>query len=134
MNRQYSWVLRRILFKHLKSEAEEFARDKEKTRSLIARAIEKANKNKDKLKEIWNDLTALIRLMRAWAKGEYKDISWKTITFIIVAIIYFVNPFDVVPDLFPLLGFADDAAVIGFVITSIRKDIQQFLEWEEKRK
>jgi uncharacterized membrane protein YkvA (DUF1232 family) len=34
---------------------------------------------------------------------------------IIGALIYFIDPFDLVPDVIPFVGFLDDMAVIGFV-------------------
>ena len=48
----------------------------------------------------------------------------------IAAILYFVNPLDVIPDLLPAFGFLDDAGVLAFVLQSIRKDIDRFLDWE----
>lgn len=32
---------------------------------------------------------------------------------IVAALLYFINPFDVVPDLTPILGFMDDAGVVA---------------------
>jgi uncharacterized membrane protein YkvA (DUF1232 family) len=34
---------------------------------------------------------------------------------IVGALLYFINPFDLVPDITPLLGFLDDVSVIGLV-------------------
>ena len=34
---------------------------------------------------------------------------------IIGALLYFINPFDLIPDITPLLGFIDDMGVIGLV-------------------
>lgn len=34
---------------------------------------------------------------------------------IIGALLYFINPFDLVPDITPLVGFLDDMSVIGLV-------------------
>lgn len=45
---------------------------------------------------------------------------------LIAALAYFVVPFDIAPDMLPLLGFADDAAVLGtamkLVLESIRPE------------
>ena len=77
------------------------------------------------------DLQALLRLTKAWLKSEYTQTPWQTIVFAIAGIIYFVNPFDIVPDFIPGAGYLDDATVIGFVIKSIRREIKQFLDWEK---
>ena len=39
---------------------------------------------------------------------------------LLAALAYFVLPFDAVPDLIPLLGFGDDAAVIAAAIAAVR--------------
>jgi len=46
------------------------------------------------------------------------------------AIIYFVNPADVIPDVIPLVGYVDDAAVIAWVVAAIRADLDAFRRWE----
>lgn len=40
------------------------------------------------------------------------------------AIVYFIAPDDLVPDYIPLLGFADDAAVLGMAIKLMSKHIK----------
>ena len=48
---------------------------------------------------------------------------------VIAAIIYFVSPIDLIPDMLPG-GFIDDAMVIGFIIAQIKSDLDNFLTWE----
>lgn len=117
-------------FESAKRKAELYAGDNKKTKKLIQDAFDKAKKNKRNLSKVWNELQALIRLIKAWLSGKYKT-PWKTILFSIAALIYFVNPLDFLPDFIPLFGFLDDASVIAFVINSIRTDIQKFLDWEQ---
>ncbi len=119
-------------FENARNKAEEFAQDKEKTGHLLDEALKKAARNKNVLENIWVDLQALIRLTKCWLKNEYTQTPWQTIVFAIAGIIYFVNPFDIMPDFIPGAGYLDDATVIGFVIRSVKRDIQQFLEWETK--
>jgi uncharacterized membrane protein YkvA (DUF1232 family) len=132
--RRYPTEEERKQFGRDKRRAKEYVNDKQKAAQLIREAIEKANRNKGPLKKLWNKLTTLFRLMKAWAKGEYKEVSTKTILLVIAAIIYFVNPFDVVPDFITGVGFVDDAAVIFFVVTSIQDDLDKFLKWERSKK
>lgn len=114
--------------------AKKYATDKEKTAQLLDEAIVKAERNKGDLKKVWEGLLALFRLIRAWLKGEYPQVLWRTIVLVIAAIIYLVNPFDAIPDFIPGIGYVDDAAVIAFVINSIRGDLDEFLEWERSKK
>ena len=121
--------VRRVLGENRKI-AEEYSSDKERTKYLLDEAIRKSQRYKGLLKKCWDDLTALIRLVREYINGEYKDVSWETIVLSIAAIIYFINPIDLIPDFIPGIGFIDDAAVIAFTITSIHKDLNKFREWE----
>ncbi len=118
-------------FENAQNKAQEFVKDKEKIGHLLDEALRKAERNKNVLENIWVDLQALMRLTKAWLKNEYTQIPWQTIVFAIAGIIYFVNPFDIVPDFIPGAGYLDDATVIGFVIKSIRREIKQFLDWEK---
>jgi uncharacterized membrane protein YkvA (DUF1232 family) len=47
------------------------------------------------------------------------------------ALLYFVLPFDVVPDVLAGIGFVDDVAVITSVVESVRNELDRFREWEE---
>ena len=111
--------------------AEEYTSDKRKIKYLLDEAIRKAQRYKGLLKKCWGDLTTLIRLVRKYINGEYRDVSLDTIIVATAAIIYFINPIDLIPDFIPGMGFIDDAAVIAFTINSIHKDLLKFREWEK---
>lgn len=118
-------------FARARSRAQETLGDQEKTEKLLDDAANKADRYKNKLLNVWDDLLTLLKLVRAWKSGRYKDIPLKTIIISVAAILYFVNPFDMIPDALPALGFIDDAGVITFVLNSIRGDIARFRTWEE---
>ncbi|MBI3663448.1 MAG: DUF1232 domain-containing protein [Acidobacteria bacterium] len=107
-----------------------YAEDKKKTEHLLDEAARKARREKGLVGEFADDLGAVLRLLRAWVKGRYKVVPWKTIVLALVAVIYFVDPLDLVPDFIPVVGYVDDASVIAFVLRSVRKDLEKFLEWE----
>ena len=73
------------------------------------------------------------RLIKAYALGQYREVPWKTILLIVAAVIYFVNPLDLVPDIIPLTGLTDDFAVLIWVYNSVSNEIEKFLEWEKKK-
>lgn len=115
-------------FESAKKKAEEFIGNNEKLHQLLQEALDKARKKKQRIQEVWDELLQLIELVAAYAKGEYRNIPWKTIVYAIAAIIYFVNPFDIIPDFIFGVGFLDDAAVIAFVINAIREELEGFRE------
>ena len=118
-----------------KNKAEEYARNPNKARKLLDDAVKKAKRyerNRGPLADVWGYLTALFRLLRAYIRRDYRDIPWSSIVLVIVAIIYFVSPIDLIPDILPG-GYIDDAAVIAFVIAQIKADLDNFLAWEVER-
>ncbi len=125
----------KMQIKREKNKAEEYARDPKKASKLLDDAIKKAKRyerERGPLDDMWFYLTALIRLLKAYINGDYRDIPWKSIVLVIIGIIYFVNPFDLIPDPLPG-GFIDDAAVIAFVILQIKVDLDKFLDWEAEQ-
>ncbi len=80
--------------------------------------------------KLLEQVKVLVRLSQAYRAGDYRHIPLKSMLLITASILYFINPMDVLPDLVPIFGLVDDATLIGFVITSLRKDIEKFREWE----
>ncbi len=70
------------------------------------------------------------RLVRSWLNGTYRVFPWRTFFIFILVGIYAINPFDIIPDFIPFIGIIDDAAMLGFLYRSLRKDVEKFLEWE----
>ena len=92
-------------FESSKRKAEDFAKSPEQTSRLADKAREKLDRSKERLREVQGDVSDMIRLVKAWVRGEYTRIPWKAIVAIIAALIYFVNPFDAIPDFLPFFGF-----------------------------
>ncbi len=73
------------------------------------------------------------RLAKAYASGRYKQVPWQSMLILLAAVIYFVNPLDLVPDIVPLLGLTDDFAVLLWVYNALGAEIDKFLDWEESQ-
>jgi uncharacterized membrane protein YkvA (DUF1232 family) len=118
-------------FQRATSDAKSYARNPERLRRLIHDAIGKINViPRGPFADTWPYLMAMVRLIRAYHKGEYRDVSEQNLLIIIAAIIYFVSPFDVIPDWIPVLGHIDDAFVVSLTLKSVRGDLDTFMAWE----
>jgi uncharacterized membrane protein YkvA (DUF1232 family) len=71
------------------------------------------------------------RLAKAYATGKYRDVPWKSMLILLAAVIYFINPLDLIPDLIPVAGFTDDFAILVWLYSSIEEEVDKFLAWEE---
>lgn len=115
--------------------AKEYANDKEKSKGLVNDAFKKAKKfekKKGPLEEIWDNVQLLFGLIKDWASGEYKDIPMGSIVLIIIGLLYFVSPIDLVPDFIPG-GIIDDALVLGLVIKQVMNDLDKYHLWKENQ-
>jgi uncharacterized membrane protein YkvA (DUF1232 family) len=93
-------------------------------------AKEAASLPRQRFKGNWPYLQTMLRLIRAYERGEYKQLSNDDLTWIVAALNYVVDPFDLIPDVTPFLGFVDDAIVVGFVADKTRKALDEFMIWE----
>lgn len=121
-------------FRRAAIDAESYARDPNRLRQLVADAVGKINViPRGPFAETWPYLMAMIRLLRDYHRAEYRDISETNLLTIIAALLYFVSPFDVIPDWVPVLGHIDDAFVIALALKSVRSDLDTFMAWETAR-
>jgi uncharacterized membrane protein YkvA (DUF1232 family) len=95
--------------------------------------LDKIRKHSAAIREILADLETIIRLLKSWLSGDYTEIPHKTIVIFIAAILYYLNPFDVVPDIIPAVGYVDDVSVVAWVIKSFKDEVNKFRDWEAQR-
>jgi len=74
-------------------------------------------------------LQSLLGLLRAFASGEYRQVSTRSLITIVGAVLYFVVPLDLVPDFLLGLGLIDDAAVIGYAYSVVSAELRDFESW-----
>src|ERR1700756_883027 len=93
-------------------------------RSLFEKAASKAaSLSGERFKGNWPYLQTMLRLVRAYERGEYRQVSNDALMWIVAALNYLVDPFDLIPDMTPFLGFVDDATVVGFVVDKTRQTL-----------
>ena len=78
---------------------------------------------------LFKQVKLAFEMLKDYKKKNYKNVPWKTIAIITAAILYFLNPIDLIPDFMGLLGFTDDAIVLGFVFNSIREELIKYCNW-----
>ncbi|MFL6590557.1 MAG: YkvA family protein [Chthoniobacterales bacterium] len=127
-------ITQSVAFRRAAADAEDYSRDPKRLRKLVEDAVGKINViPRGPFAETWPYLMAMIRVIRAHERKEYRDVSAQNLLTIIAAIIYFVSPFDVIPDYIPILGHIDDAVVVSLALRSVRGDLEAFMAWETAR-
>lgn len=118
-------------YKRFESLAKKYVDNPKKTAKLINKTKKKAKNNKGSLAKVWNNFQLLTELLKSWSTGEYRNISKKSIVFIIASILYFVSPIDIIPDFLFGIGIIDDAAVISFAIKQLSGEIEKYHLWKQ---
>ena len=124
-------ALRSEAFARAFANAKTHVNDPERLRTLFEEAARKAVAvPKEPFEDSWPYLQAMLRLVRAYFRGEYRNVPQEGLLWIITALNYFVDPFDLIPDEVPFLGFVDDATVMSFAVERTRGMLDDFMSWE----
>ena len=83
------------------------------------------------LKRFIEDGKMLTALIRDWRAGRYRQALYGTIAAAAFALLYVLNPFDLVPDVIPFVGVLDDATVIGALLMLVERDLKKYRAWKQ---
>ncbi len=72
------------------------------------------------------DFKLLWQLLKDYHTGSYTEIPWRFIAVAGFAMLYLINPFDVIPDILPAVGYLDDISVFGLVATGCKNEIAHY--------
>lgn len=117
-------------FRRATERARRIAGDPQKLRDIAEKAGRSAAMRSGPFAAVTDDFRALIRLVVAYARGHYREIPVDSLVIVVAGLIYVVSPLDLIPDTIPGFGVVDDAAVIGWVVKTVRGELDTFREWE----
>ena len=135
MSQSGIWVKRIIdsrFFKEAISKSETlFSQNHVGLLSLIKGALKKvqetaASSNLTVVKLLNRYIILFSELIKSYVQGNYTKLPVVTLVKITAALLYFVMPFDFVPDFLPLVGFADDLAIVVWVGKAIKEELDEF--------
>ena len=73
----------------------------------------------------------LISIVKDYWSGGYRQVPYGTIAASVFTLIYVLNPFDLVPDVLPLIGQVDDVAVMGACLILLEQDLHKYEDWKQ---
>jgi len=91
---------------------------------------EKFKKVPDKLNKLVNQVKLLYEFIRSYIDGSYREIPWISIATAVAAVVYFLAPVDLIPDMIPGIGYIDDLLVVRFALTAIGTDLRAYCEFK----
>lgn len=72
----------------------------------------------------------MIGMLKDVKNGIYPQVPWFTIATVVMALLYILNPLDIIPDFIPGLGYIDDMAVLSLGVGWIESDLHRYLDWK----
>lgn len=89
------------------------------------------NSKDNKFKQLFSTALTLVRLVRDYVSGDYRQIETSTVISGLGVILYVVSPIDLVPDFIPVLGFLDDLSLVSWFLGKFHVELARFREWEQ---
>lgn len=115
------------------AEAQELIANPSKVDELLVQLEEKL-KTVPAIGETLSDLPVMIAMIKAWIKKEYTVVSPKVIATLVGAVLYLLKKKDLIPDNIPIIGIADDLAVLGLALKLSEPELKAFAEWRDRQK
>ncbi|PSQ97309.1 MAG: hypothetical protein BRD55_03225 [Bacteroidetes bacterium SW_9_63_38] len=94
-----------------------------------ADAIEDRFRDNGPLRRLLDDGRSLLGLVQDVRRGRYTQAPVWTLSAAGFALLYVLNPMDVVPDALPLVGVLDDAAVVSACLALLEQDLYDYRAW-----
>jgi len=122
-----SGIYNEIENESLKIEPEDIDKIISKEKRILRKTkISKASK----YSKLFFQVKLVFELIKDYRSKLYTDIPWRTIGILTLLIAYFINPFDIIPDVLPVLGYTDDALLFAAFFKSISVDLKKYSDWK----
>ena len=114
-------------------EAKDLLASPEKIDKILIKAEELCSKLPDNVAPL-KYIPEFLSLINNYISGKYKDISPASVISVLAVILYFVSPFDIIPDILPVVGYFDEAYIIGLCLNTVSEELEKFLLWRNNIK
>lgn len=115
-------------FNQYTDKAKQYINDSEGIKNLMNRLDDKME-SIPQVGPVWGNLKSMVAMLGAYARKEYTDVPVRTIAAIIGTLLYVLNPIDLVMDVIPVVGLADDVAIIVLAYNIAKPDVEKYNQW-----
>jgi uncharacterized membrane protein YkvA (DUF1232 family) len=93
--------------------------------------IQKKFRSRGALQRFIEDGRLLLSAVKDYWSGTYRKWPWGTMAAVVFTLIYVFDPLDLVPDVLPIIGQVDDAAVVAACLFLVENDLQGYKQWKQ---
>ncbi|MCP3981706.1 MAG: DUF1232 domain-containing protein [bacterium] len=125
----YKTVLEYITPEFVEESAKKMTRGHVDRALLKSRDVARQFSKSDALARFKKDGMTLIDMLRDYRAGDYRQLSYWTVSVITFALLYVLNPIDIIPDSLPVIGELDDAMVVSLSVAMAQREIHEYRVW-----
>lgn len=100
---------------------------------LVTAVYNKVDNYIQKRVDVSERIIILTQILHDWRIGTYKTISYKNISISVFVLMYYVSPYDFVPDFIPFIGKKDDDFVLKKGLIYLDEEIKKYKNWKEQQ-
>ncbi|MBS3805462.1 MAG: DUF1232 domain-containing protein [Oleiphilaceae bacterium] len=95
--------------------------------------IEQKVAGSSRLKRFMGDIKLMFAMLKDYWQGNYRSVPWLSIAAIAGALLYVLNPLDLIPDIIFIFGLMDDATVMAACLAMVRRDLNAYQAWKSNQ-
>ena len=95
-----------------------------------AEALEKASQGGDHHPRMQRQTEVALQLLTDHDAGECPQVPYHTVSLLGVAVLYLLDPMDVIPDWIPGVGISDDALVLELAFELGAAGVERYCTWK----
>ncbi|MBE6479139.1 MAG: DUF1232 domain-containing protein [Olsenella sp.] len=112
------------------AQAQELMNNPDKIDALLADIDQKIMGLPDAVKTGLTNVPTMASMIKSYVTKEYPEVSPKVVASMVAAFLYLVKGKDLLPDGIPVLGYADDLAVIALAVKLNEPELEAFKAWK----
>jgi len=113
------------------AEAQDILSDPTKIDELLAQLQQTIAEFPASASEALSNIPLMASMVKGYVTGEYTKVSTKVVASLVSAFLYLITNKDLINDKIPVLGIADDLAVIALVMKLNEEELMAFKQWSE---
>ena len=113
------------------AQAQELMADPSKVEELLQQLKEKVKDLPGSAGEALSNIPLMAQMVKGYVTKEYTEVSPKVVASLVSAFLYLVTGRDLIRDDIPVLGIADDVAVIALVMKLNEGELAAYKQWRE---
>lgn len=113
------------------AQAQELLSDPAKIEQLLQQLQEKLKELPAGAGEALSNIPLMAQMVKSYVTKEYSEVSPKVVASLVSAFLYLVTAKDLIRDDIPVLGIADDVAVIALAMKINENELAAYKQWRE---